>query len=32
VVLLPAGTVAKKSINIDSEASFDETHIEGWGQ
>jgi len=32
VILLPAGTVTKKSINIDSEAAFDETHIEGWGQ
>lgn len=32
VVMLPMGTVAKKSITIDSAATFDENHLEGWGQ
>jgi uncharacterized membrane protein (UPF0127 family) len=32
IVMLPVGTVAKKSITIDSEAAFDENRLEGWGQ
>lgn len=30
VVELPAGTVAKKAINIGTQAVFDENNIEGW--
>lgn len=31
VLELPAGTTSKKSINIGSEARFDENNLEGWG-
>lgn len=31
VLEVPAGTTAKKSINIGTEAHFDENQLEGWG-
>lgn len=31
VLEVPAGTTAKKAINIGSEARFDENQLEGWG-